>query len=441
MYDAIIIGGGPSGVAAATRIAQLGGKVAIIEKDKVGGVCVNWGCMPTKAMLASAKVVKEGFHAETFGIKVKTSIDFKKVVAYRDAVIEKSREHAKQILESYGIEIIYGEGAMIDKNTVGKNGSTFQTKNIILSTGSEVTIPNTIQLSKKVLTSKELVQIKTLPKKLVIIGGGVIGLEFASMFHLLGSQVTIIEMADKLLPNEDKEISQAMQEHITKQGITLLLSTKVEQITNDVVVSSSGKIPYDVVLVATGRKPLLPILTLDRLKIQYTSKGVLVNEKMQTNVKNVYCVGDTTGKSILAHVGMQQGVVAANNIMGQKDEIQYCIPRCIYSFPEVACVGKTEKEVKNPKTAIIHFKDVAKAIIDDKQEGFVKIIMEKENIVGFQMMGPSVTELINEAALIVSANITTKQILSTIHPHPTLGEIVKFAVQKATGQFLEETKT
>jgi dihydrolipoamide dehydrogenase len=437
IYDCVVIGGGPSGSVAAARIGQLGGKVCLIEKEFLGGVCTNWGCIPTKAMIASAKVVYENKEAEKLGIYTSTRVDFKKVVIHRDNEIAKSRSAMKELLQKFKVEVVYGEGKIIDKTTVSVNNEKLKTRNIILCTGSKATYPHFIRLSDRVLTSKELTSINVLPRNLAIMGGGVIGCEFATIFRNLGSDVTIIERFDRLVFNEDKEIGEKLAEEFTKMGIKLMLGCSVKDVNDRDIITEKGVVPYDYCLIATGRSPLLDEETLKKLWIDYDKTGVKVNDRMQTTVKNIYCIGDATGKSILAHVGVMQATVAANNIMGKGGKMNYTVPRCVYSIPEIACVGKTELECKNPKTATIQLKNNARATLEGKDTGFVKVIMEKNKIVGFQMIGHNVTEIVNEAALIVKNNISPKDIMSTIHPHPTLGETIKYAVQKAMGELCE----
>lgn len=437
MYDAIIIGGGPSGIAAAARIGQLGGKAALIEKEYLGGVCTNWGCIPTKAMIASAKIIYENMNSSDFGISSSAKANFDKVIRHRDDEIKKSRDINYEILKKNNVELIIGIGKITGKNTVSVDGNEFKAKSIILCTGSYATYPPFIKLNDRIITSREMTTIRKRPKNLVIMGGGVIGVEFATIFHYLGSKVSIVEMADRLIVNEDKETGECLSEQFRKAGIKLYLGTPVKEINNKFVVTDKDNIPYDIVLVATGRRPLLDAEMLDRLKIKYDKSGVITNDRMQTSLGNVYCIGDSTGKSILAHVGVRQGIVAANNIMGKKDTMNYLTPRCVYSIPEVACVGKTESEAKNPKTATVNFSDNARALLEHKTEGFVKVILEKDHLVGVQMIGNNVTEMISEASIIINNKIKIKDVLMTIHPHPTLSENFKYALQKALGELVE----
>jgi dihydrolipoamide dehydrogenase len=441
MYDAIIIGGGPSGLAAAARIGQLGGKAALIEKSELGGVCTNWGCIPTKAMVASAKLIHELKFSENLGIIAKPKIDFDKVIKHRDKQIFDSRKISKKILTSFRVKIIKGEGKIIDKNTVEVKNTKYKTKNIIYCVGSRPSYPPFVKLSDKILTSKQLVRIRKRPKKLVVIGGGVIGVEFATIFSSLGSKVTIIEMANRLLFNEDKEIGQELKKAYKKQGIDVKLGKPFSKIDSKYVYVGKEKIPYDKVLIATGRRPILNEEMLKSISIKYDKHGIKVNSKMQTSIKNIYSIGDSTGKSILAHVGIRQGIVAANNIMKKKDSMDYTVPRCVYSIPEVAAVGKTTNECKNPKTFTYELEHNPKYALDNHHNGFIKVILEKNKLVGFQMIGYNVSELINEATLILRNNIPARKIMDTIHPHPTLGESIKFAVQMAYGELVEAPKS
>jgi dihydrolipoamide dehydrogenase len=437
MYDAIVIGGGPSGIAAAARIGQLKGKVALVEKEFLGGVCTNWGCIPTKAMIASAKIVFESKDSEKFGVRTTALPDFEKVIALRDNEIRKSRDVNMEILKTHGVELIQGTGSIFDKNTVEVDGKKYSAKNIILCTGSKTSYPPFVKLNDKVITSREMTTIRKKPKRLVIMGGGVIGDEFATIFRNLGSDVTIIEMADRLMALEDPEIGDVLRQEFEKNGIKVMLGTAVKEIDDRFVVAGESKIPYDYVLVATGRRPFFDEEMLNRLKIKFDRTGVVTDDRLQTSVKNIYCIGDTTGKSILAHVGVRQGIVAANNIMGRKDKMGKVIPRCVYTIPEIACCGKTQAESKDPKTATVYFKDNARSLLEHKTVGFIKVILEKKRLVGVQMIGHNVTEIINEASIIIENNIDLRKVIDTIHPHPTVSETFKYALQKAMGELVE----
>lgn len=437
MYDAIVIGGGPSGIAAAARIGQLKGKVALVEKEFLGGVCTNWGCIPTKAMIASARIVSESIGSDEFGVKSSVKVDFKKVVENRDDEIKRSREISLEILKSNNVELIQGTGSIIDKNTVDVDGNQYSTKNIILCTGSRTSYPPFIKLNEKVITSREMTNIRKRPKNLVIMGGGVIGVEFATIFSNLGSKVIIVEMADRLVALEDKDISEVLQQEFEKSGIKMMLGTAVKEINDRFVVTDKDNIPYDYVLVATGRRPFFDEAMLTRLKIKFDKAGVMVNDYMQSSVRNIYCIGDTTGKSILAHVGVRQGIVAANTIMRVRDIMSRVIPRCVYTIPEIACVGKTEAEAINPKVAKVYLKDNARALLEHKAIGFVKVILERERLVGVQMIGHNVTEILNEASIMIENNIDIRKVVNTIHPHPTISETFKYALQKALGELVE----
>lgn len=438
MYDVVVIGGGPAGVAAAIRVAQLGGKVCIVEKDKLGGVCTHWGCIPTKAMIASAKIAAHATTAKALGVSYIPRIAFSQVIEHRNKAIKASHDHIQRLLDEYEIPVFYGMGSIYDDNTVIVHHTPIKTKKIILSTGSRPCIPPGMQLSKKVLTSKQLVDIQNLPSQLVVIGGGVIGLEFATMFHYLGSKVTVVELNDQLLPGMDSQISQALYDKLVAEGITVYVSTKVEGITRNKVLTEEGDFYYDKVLVATGREPAIDVEALDATQIKHNYKHILVNNKMQTSRNHIYAIGDATGQSILAHVGIQQGIVAAENCMNKKATMEYTVPLCIFTIPEIAAVGKQKHEVKNGKEFLFPLRQSSKAIIEGETFGFVKVVMQGKKIVGFHMIGKGVTELINEATLIVNNSLSVEKVISTIHPHPTLGEVIKYVVEKSVGRCTED---
>ncbi|MFH0874371.1 MAG: dihydrolipoyl dehydrogenase [archaeon] len=444
MYDAIVIGSGPAGYTCAVRVAQLGGKVIVVEKDLTGGICTNWGCIPTKAMITSAKIVDTIKKSSRLGIEIDGyKINFDKIIQHRDRVVGSSRKGIESLFASYGIEIIRGEGKVISVSQVKVGDRIIEGKNIVIATGSSPIIPPFIRLSERVHSSSELLQIKKIPQSLAVIGGGVIGLEFATLFSTLGSEVTIIEMMDRILINCDIEISAELARQYSRSGIKILTKHKVKEVRDGFVKCENldtGKdleITPEYILVAIGRRANIDAGMLESVGIKYDKNGIFVDDYLRTNIPSVFALGDATGKSILAHVGIEQGTVAADNIMGKNRKIEYIVPACIYTFPEVAEVGKHENEVIGARVGKFPFIANARGRCEVHTVGFYKVVVKDDVIVGAQVIGQNATELIAEAALAIKNKISAVEIMDTIHAHPTYAESFKAAVEDAYGKAID----
>jgi len=440
-YDIIVIGAGPGGYVAAIKGAQLGAKVAIIEKNEVGGVCLNIGCIPTKALIKSARVYKEILSANEFGIdldKENVKVNLSQVIKRKDEVVSKLTSGVSMLLKKNKVDIYNGEAKVKDKNTVEVNGEILYTKNLIIATGARPVIPpiegvkEGIQ-SGFILTSKEALAITSLPNNLVIVGGGVIGIEFATIFSSFGSKVTIIEMADNILLNVDDEIRKTYLNALTKQNITIITKAKVTKITNGkVTYEKDGKlneVNADKVLMAVGMRPNTE--GFEQLGLEITKQGIKTNEKLETNIKGIYAIGDVNGKIMLAHVASAEGIVAIENIMGKNSKMDYAkVPSGIYGMPEIAQIGLTEQEAKakNIDYKVSKFPLVAsgKSLAEGETEGFVKIIAEKKynEIIGVHILAPHATDLISEISVLMELEGTAYELAKAIHPHPTLSEIL-----------------
>ncbi|NTV24247.1 MAG: dihydrolipoyl dehydrogenase [Nanoarchaeota archaeon] len=444
MFDCIVIGTGPAGYTAAVRAKQLGGEVCIIERDLTGGVCTNWGCIPTKAMITAAKAVESAKAAKELGILAKIKINFKGISKHRDRVIKASRDSLEENLSSYGINIIRGEGKVISGTQVSVGKRIIEGKNIVIATGSVPTIPGFIKLSKTVISSKELVTIKKIPESLIIIGGGVIGLEFATLFSSLGTKITIIEMFDRILFNADPEVSEELSKEYKKKGIKILTRHKVISASGNIVEVESldtqkkRKLESELILVAIGRHALVDAPALDKAGIKYDKTGIIVNERMQTSLPSVYAVGDSTGKSMLAHAGIEQATVAAENIMGKDRKMDYTVPACIYTMPEVAMVGEIESS--GALVGRFPFSSNARARCESSTEGFVKAVIKDGFLVGVHIIGHNATEMISEGALAVKNRMKAKDIIETIHAHPTYAEALKCAIEDAYHLSVDQKK-
>jgi len=397
-FDVLIVGGGPGGYVAAIKAGQLGLKVAVIEKDNVGGVCLNWGCIPTKTLLKSAKVFEQLKHAKDYGIDVKAdsfTANFPDMVKRKDSVVRRLTGGVAALLPITGLKEAFEAGF--------------------------------------VLTSKEILDLKTLPQSLVIVGGGVIGLEFATIFNSLGTKVTVIERLPTILASVDEELRNLFQKKITKDGIQIITSASVNAIgSTSVSYELDGKtieVQADKVLMAVGMKPNTN--SFASLNLAMEKAGVQVNEHMQTSIPNVYAIGDVTGKYMLAHVASHAGLVAIDHIQGKDTKMDYhAIPSGIYTFPEIAMVGVTEQDAKakgiDYKVSTFPLAANGKAMGENEKDGLVKIIVSKpyNEIIGVHIMAPSATEMITEASLAINLEATAEELVHTIHPHPTLSEMM-----------------
>lgn len=444
MKDIVIIGGGPSGYVAAIRGAQLGADVCLIERDKLGGTCLNRGCIPTKALYKNAEVMNTINKSNDFGISIDTySVDVKKIQDRKNTIVNKLVSGVEKLLESNNIKVIKGNGSIIDNNTVlahYDNGDTeeIKTKNIIIATGSIPKLLPIEGINDYVLTTKEMLEVEQIPNNLVIIGGGVVGMEFASIFNELGSNVSVIEFLPNILNQVDKGISKRFKSMAKKKGISINTSSRVTRIqrrqnnTIEVFYESKNKekqIIADKVMVAAGRQPNYNKLNLENSNIKYNKEGIIVNDHYETTVKGIYAIGDVNGKSMLAHVASHQGIKAVEKIMGLDiNTSKEVVPSCIFVFPEISFVGISEEEAKEKNIAInigkFMFSANGKAMTLGEEDGFIKIISSSEDdtILGVHILGAHASDLIHEGAIAVRNKLKVEQIVNTIHAHPTLSE-------------------
>ena len=443
-YDVVVIGGGPGGYVAAIRAAKLGCSVALVEADQLGGTCLNRGCIPSKTLLHHAEIIEQIRKASSWGIETgEMRFSFAKMNARKDQVIMRLRTGIASLLKEGKIEHFKGFGSVHADNTIsiqsGDKVETIIAERIILATGSTPFVPNIIGINQvDIHTSDTILDIKEIPSSIVIIGGGVIGVEFACIFASLNTEVTIIEMAETILPNEDPEAAKVLHKALQKKNIKIQTHAKVEVLrqneTDKLVLfqtkdGSTISIACDQILVAIGRKPNLSALS--ELSIKMEGSYVSVNKNMETSIPGIYAVGDLVGGWQLAHVASAEGMVAAANAAGKIQEIDYSIvPRCVYTLPEIASVGLMEREAKEKgyavKVGIHHLVGNGKALAMDGREGFVKIIAEEKygEILGTVMVGPHVTEIISEVAAFMKLEGTLEELGSMIHPHPSLSESI-----------------
>ena len=448
------MGGGPAGYVAAIRASQLGGKVILIEKDALGGTCLNRGCIPTKALLHSVEILESVRGGKDYGVSVgELSIDFTKMMSHKDAVVNTLVTGVQYLMRSNAIEVIKGTGKVISPTEVEVDSGqqeAVKASRIILTPGS---VPSVVPIpgvdGSGVITSNEALQLSEIPQSLLVIGGGAIGVEFATIFAKLGTKVTIVEMLPQIIPTEDHELSMSLKRVLEKDEIKIFTSAQVSRIEDDPegdklisVATEEGKqkLTAELVLVAVGRKPNIDGLGLARVGIKTERGSITVNDRMETNIPGIYAAGDAIGGVQLAHVAFAEGEVAVENALGKDSVIDYrVVPRCIYTMPEVAAVGLTEGQAReeglNLKVGRFPFTANPKALILGQPNGFVKVLSDAESgeIFGIHIFGPQATELISEAALAIRMEATVSEISSTIHAHPTLSEAVRETALDAEG--------
>jgi len=456
-YDIAIIGSGPGGYVAAIRAAQLNQKIVLIERDKLGGVCLNWGCIPTKALLKNAEVIATIKDAKNFGVTVENfSFDFDKIIKRSRRVAEMNSKGVEFLMNKNKIEVVYGNAQLTSANSIevtgsDRNKSEIAAKNIIIATGGRPrSIPGVEIDGEKILSSKHAMMLEKQPKSMIIIGAGAIGIEFAHFYNELGTDVTIIEMLDSILPVEDKEISDILAKTFKKRKIKIHTSTKVESLNKtadgvEVSISADGKtenITAEVALMAIGVQGNSENLGLENIGVAIDRGFISVNEWYQTNVPGIYAIGDIIGPPLLAHVASHEAIICVENIAGlEPHQMDYSsVPGCTYCQPQVASIGLTEEQAikKGFELQIGRFPYSAsgKARAIGEREGIVKLIFDKKygELLGAHIIGAEATELIAELGLAKSLESTPVEILKTIHAHPTLSEMIMEAAGDALGE-------
>ena len=480
-YDVVVIGGGPGGYVAAIRAAQLGLKTAVVERDELGGICLNWGCIPSKALLRNAEVLTLFNHAKDFGISVDNiSADYGAAIKRCQGVIGTQVKGVGFLMRKNKIDVVRGTARLAAKDRVAVSGGAdgdkeLQTKNVIIATGARVKPLKGVEIDgTHIISAKEVWGAETLPKSVLIIGGGAIGVEFATVYSAYGCDVTVVEFLPRLIPLEDEEMSKELTKSFTKRGIKVLTSTKVdgaevkgdkvsvrlspveggqtvqvnawdepsEQATTQQGKGTAQTVEADRVLLGAGFLPNSEDLGLEELGVAVERGFIVVDEKLQTNVPGLYAIGDVTGKLNLAHVASAQGEIAAEVIAGHQTlKPDYdSMPRCIYSSPQVASIGKTEAQAREGGREIrvgkFPFRPNGKAMALGETEGQVKIIADAASgeILGAHLIGPDVTELIAEFAVARTLESTSLELARSVHPHPTLSEVIAEAALNVEGQ-------
>jgi len=436
VYDIAIIGAGPGGYSAALRAVKNGASVVLIEMDELGGVCLNKGCIPSKTLLKSASLYKDIKKSGNYGISVENvTINMKKIIERKNKVVSALKSGLTSHLKAEGIEIIKAS-ARIEGDKIIAGDKNIEARKIIIATGSSPAKPPIKGINSQfVIFSDQVFSMEQIPSSIVIIGGGVIGLEFASFFNMLSSKVTVIELKDSILQGFDEEIQAEAAKVFSRQGIEIITCAEVREIKEGTVIfekeGETKEITGEKVLVSTGRMPNTKGLFDENCDIKMDRGYIAVDKKMCTSSENIFAVGDVAGKSMLAHSAMAEGIIAADNALGNELEMSYsAIPKCVYTFPEIASVGMTENEAIHSgyqiKKAKAPVRSNGRAIADGTIEGFVKILADEksERILGVHIIGPYATEMITEAEIAIVKRMKIDEFNWIIHPHPTVSELI-----------------
>ena len=443
----LIIGAGPGGYETALAAAKRGVEVVLVEAGPVGGTCLNEGCIPTKSFCKNAHLLEQLREAEAFGVSdLAYNFDFKAVTARKNAVVEQLRGGVESLLSHKLITLVRGRASFKDPHTVVVGNEEYSADYIIIATGSvSASLPVPGADLEGVLTSKEILDMEELPKKLCVIGGGVIGLEFASIFNSFSCEVTVLEYCKEILPRFDTDLAKRLKQCLGKKGIDINTQSQVLSISKEgdqykVTFLRKGKeesVVADKVLMAVGRKANVDSLNLAEAGVEFGPRGIVVNEFMQTNQPHIYAVGDINGKMMLAHAAIFQGLVALNHMMGKDNDIDLSVmPAAVFTSPEAASVGKTEDDCKEAgikvKCLKSFFRANGKAVTMGETEGFCKVIVEEETglLLGCHLFGPHSSDIVQEVCALISRKSTLKQLQDIIHTHPTLIEVIQSAAHQ-----------
>ena len=453
MKDLLVIGGGPGGYVAAIRARQLGMKVALVEKDKLGGTCLNRGCIPTKTYYRHAEIMRSLQRLDEFCIQLDADsarLDMAGTRARKDAVVEQMAGGVAALLQAHGVEVIRGEAVVEEPGRVRVGEESIRAERLLIATGSESIRPAALPGAALpgVLTCEELLERSEIPGRLLIVGGGVIGMEFACIFQAFGSQVTVLESLPRPLAFLDQEIARRMSVLFKRQGIEIKTGAKVESINmqdDHLLLTASdkkGNMQYeaDLLLLAVGRSPATAGLNLDKLGVKTEQGFIKVNQDYESSVAGIYAIGDVIGPPMLAHVASEEGRAAVERMAGMDSRLNYqAIPHCIFTFPEIAAVGLTQEEAAaraiDCKTGKFQFAANGKAVAMGESEGLIKVICgPDDSVLGVHIIGPHASDLILEASLLVNLGLKVEEALHTVHPHPTLGETLYEALLDVQGR-------
>lgn len=448
MIDLLIIGGGPAGYVAAERAGHKGLNVVLFEKKAMGGVCLNEGCIPTKTLLYSAKIYENALHGDKYGVfGDHIRFDYAKMISRKNKVVRKLVAGVESKMKANKVTVVKGdamiEGRSTDGIEVSCNGEKYRGKNLLVCTGSEASVPPIPGLKEAgavILTNREILEMTEQPASLVVIGGGVIGMEFASFFNSMGTKVTVVEMLPEILGGLDFEISAMLRDIYTKKGITFHLNAKVVQVDGNKVVFEKEGVTHTVegekILLSVGRRPLTQGFGLENLQVELLRGGIKVDEKMRTNVPGVFAAGDVTGFSLLAHTASREGEVVVNNLTGRNDIMRYnAIPGVVYTNPEVAGVGETEETAKAKGIAYrvskLPMAYAGRFVVENEGgSGLCKVLVGEKHgeVIGVHLLGNPSSEIIYGACMAIEQEMTLKEMQEVVFPHPTVSEILKEVV-------------
>ncbi|MFH1645267.1 MAG: dihydrolipoyl dehydrogenase [Candidatus Omnitrophota bacterium] len=442
MYDIAIIGSGPGGYAAAVKASGNGLKVCVVEKNELGGTCLNVGCIPTKSFVHSVNTLRTLKESSIYGIDCKDiSVNISKIIDHKNEVVQNLKAGLKSLLESQKIDIIKGSARFLDTQTLTVDSKQIKAKNFIIATGSSPAEIGPLKFDHKfILSTDDILSLKEIPKKLLIIGGGVIGCEFASIYNFLGAEVTIVELTNQLLPREDREISRRLENSFKKRGITVLKGSKVMSFSINAGIKfqleDSSEINVDKALLSIGRIHNTGCLNLQSCGIIMDKDRIRVDDHLRTNIDHIYAIGDVTGTFYLAHTASYQGEIAVSSILGENTRADYAaVPTTIFTYPEISSVGMNEAEAKDlfedTKVVKIPYAAISKAHIDGETDGFIKIVYDKKTnkILGVRIFGHMASELIPSFTIAMNRNISVFELSKVIYAHPTLAEGIHDALK------------
>lgn len=448
-YDIAVIGAGPGGYETAIKAAQMGKKTCIVESTYFGGTCLNVGCIPTKTLIKTANVLDTVKHAADFAVEgVNPSalkVDMAKLQKRKQKVVSTLVGGVKGLLRGNKVDIVEGKASFVDPHTLAVGDKQITAENVIIATGSNVFMPPFIAVEGKnhLLTSTEALDLDHVPASIAVIGGGVIGVEFAFLLSKLGSKVTVLELMDHILPMVDPEVSALAQKRLEKDGVSFQLGAKVSKVANDTVFyeynGAQEQVKADAVLMAVGRTPNTEGLNAEGIGLEFHRKAIKTDLHMRTNISNIYAIGDVNGKAMLAHTASHEGMVAVADICGHSEETNYDrIPSCIYLEPEIACIGLTETQAREKygdslKIGRFNMMANGKSLVEGDTDGLFKVIVEGETgeILGVHLYGQHVTDMIGEISAAMTAEATAEEVIGAIHPHPTVNEALGEAFMAA----------
>ncbi|MDR1490290.1 MAG: dihydrolipoyl dehydrogenase, partial [Desulfovibrio sp.] len=450
-YDVTVIGGGPGGYVAAIRAAKEGMRVCLVERGGLGGVCLNEGCIPTKTLIKTANLLHEIRHAEDFGIegvnREAVRVSMPKLQRRKQSVVRRLVGGVKSLLRGNNVAVLEGEASFVDAHSIEVNGKRISSEYFIVATGSSAAISGFIRQEgeNRVLTSREALELEAVPASVAVIGGGVIGVEFAYLFNKLGSKVVVLELLERILPAVDEEVADLARKRLEKDGVVFHTGAKVGMIKDNGVFFEKGgeflSVAVECVLLAAGRAPNTEGLRAGEIGLAFDRGALKTDESMRTNIANIFAVGDVNGRMMLAHTASHEGIAAVETICGKPARVDYDkIPSCIYLEPEIACVGLTEKQArergKNVRVGKFPMVANGKALVEGETGGLGKIIVDGDSgeVLGAHLYAVRATDLIAEIAVALTLKATAEEIIHSVHPHPTVSEIVPEAFMAAYGK-------